>query len=186
MSSISGLSSIFNPYQTSGTSNVGGLNQDLKSLESSLQSGNLSAAQSAFTSLTQVLQSISQTSPSATGSTSSTGSTTSSSPASAIQQDLQAVSSALQSGDISSAKTAFAKLKLDIQTAVKGSSTAVKGHHGGHHHHGGGKSPLASATDTTDASSTTGSSSSSSGNSLEDALLSSIQTGTTNLVNQLA
>ncbi len=46
---------------------------------------------------------------------------------SGIGADLTAIGQALQSGDVSSAQTAYAKLQQDLQ--------GVRGHH--HHHHGG-------------------------------------------------
>lgn len=54
---------------------------------------------------------------------------------------MAAVSSALQSGDMATAQSAFATLKQDLAA------------HKGHHHHGGSQGPQASGP--TDASTTT-------------------------------
>jgi hypothetical protein len=148
MSSISSISSGVSPYSTSGTNPF---RKDMKSLETSLQSGDLKGAQSALTSLQADFQNAPKP-PGGVTSTSGTGSSTSAS--NPIQSDLQAVQSAIQSGDTTGAQSAFAKLKTDLQS--------VKGHHGGHHHHGGGMPSVNSNSSTDDATQTTSSTSSTS------------------------
>jgi hypothetical protein len=96
--------------------------QDFNTLASALQSGNLSTAQSAFTSWQQDLTSIAPPNQQSTQQSQPFGSN------SQANSDFQSLSSALQSGDISSAQQAFANLKQDLQ-----SSGSVRGHH--HHHH---------------------------------------------------
>ena len=99
--------------------------QDFNSLAGALQSGNLSTAQTAFTSwqndLTLIapsnLQSALQSQPFGSNTQANT--------------DFQSLSSALQSGDLSSAQQAFASLKQDLQST--GGSGSVHRRH--HHHH---------------------------------------------------
>jgi hypothetical protein len=175
--------------------------QDYAQLNSSLQSGDLSAAQSAFASLQQALQSQGtqgtpiqctpvrstpiqiipiqippiqgapvQTTPiqiipiqgtATTPSTTNSGTDT-------ISNDFNALGSALSSGNLSQAQSAFSQLQNDIQTAqqadvsrgqslTQGLSEMVKGHHH-HHHHGDGSSAESSTsmTDSTDSASTSG------------------------------
>jgi hypothetical protein len=98
--------------------------QDFNTLASALQSGNLSTAQSAFTSWQQDLTSIAPPNQQSTQQSQPFGSN------SQANSDFQSLSSALQSGDISSAQQAFANLKQDLQ-----SSGSVRGHH--HHHRTG-------------------------------------------------
>lgn len=90
------------------------LRQAFGQLTSALQSGDLSAAQSAYAALTQ-----------AGGSN----------PNSPIAQALSQIGDALQSGDIGKAQQAMATLQQQMQ-AMKGAH-----HHHGHHHAGGGDKP---------------------------------------------
>src|SRR5450755_1392765 len=88
---------------------------DFKSLALALQSGDLAGAQQAFATLQQDSPWVSRAvSASAASSSANSGSTTS---------PLQALSKALQSGDIAGAQQAFAALQQ-----------AQVGHHGHHHH----------------------------------------------------
>jgi hypothetical protein len=122
MSSISGINPNSYSIPFSVNSQANPFKQDLTALQSSLQSGDLSGAQTAFNSLQQLLQSgPGGTTPSSNTSPNSIGGN------SVIQNDLQGVQSALQSGDINAAKSAFTKLKTDLHS--------VGGHHG-HHHKG--------------------------------------------------
>ena len=120
----SATNSYTNPYQTNFRQGV----QDFQSLASALQSGNLSGAQSAFSSLEQDLPGISQV---LQAGANSSASGTSTNP---IGQALQSLSSALQSGDISGAQQAFASLQQGLQ-ATQGTGHAHRGHH---HHHSSG------------------------------------------------
>lgn len=90
--------------------------QELQQLGQDLQSGNLSAAQTDFTTLQQSGPQIS-----------STSSNQNTSP---IAQDFKKLSQDIQSGDISAAQQDYAKIKQDFQ------SQAAK--HSHHHHQGGG------------------------------------------------
>ncbi len=133
--------------------------QDYAQVASSLQSGNLTGAQSAFASLQQALQSQGPTTLSPTAqSTTATPATTSGTDT--ISNDFNALGSALSSGSLTQAQSAFSQLQNDIQTAQQASGTqaqsltqaltaAVQGHHH-HHHHGGGGSSTQSSSSTTD------------------------------------
>ena len=112
MSSVSGVSSLLNQYQVNWQNNSSQMKQDFSDLMTSLQSGNLTGAQTALSALTQSASALSQTQ------------TTQQSGATGIQADFAALGQALQSGDMASAKTDFAKLQQDLQ-----------GTHGHHHHH---------------------------------------------------
>lgn len=72
--------------------------QDFRQLASSLQSGDLSGAQSAFSNIQQLLQG-------------NQGSSTSSTP----QNDFAALGQALQSGSLSQAQSAFSQLQSDLR-----------------------------------------------------------------------
>jgi hypothetical protein len=132
--------------------------QDYAQVASSLQSGNLTGAQSAFASLQQALQSQGPTTLSPTAqSTTATPATTSGTDT--ISNDFNALGSALSSGSLTQAQSAFSQLQNDIQTAQQASGTqaqsltqaltaAVQGHH--HHHHGGGGHSAQSSSSTTD------------------------------------
>ncbi len=84
--------------------------QALQTLQSSLASGDLNSAQSAFETLQAVLQ----------NSATSTGTTLSAN--SQFSTDLSALGSALSSGDLSTAQSAFATVLSDL----KGSASAAQ------------------------------------------------------------
>jgi thioredoxin-like negative regulator of GroEL len=100
------------------------MRQAFGQLTSAIQSGDLSAAQSAYTALTQA-QPNQGSGP--------------------FSQALSQIGDALQSGDIGKAQQAMAALQQQMQ-AMKGAH-----HHHGHHHAGGGgdKSQSASASPST-------------------------------------
>jgi hypothetical protein len=140
--------------------------QDYAQLSSSLQSGDLKGAQSAFASLQQALQDQGtitqgtlaqgsavestpvQTSPIQSIPTPGPQSTTNSA-SDTITNDFNALGSALSSGNLAQAQSVFSQLQSDIQTAQQaagpqaqkptGLGAIVSGHHH-HHHHGGGGS----------------------------------------------
>ena len=107
-----------NPYQTAFQSGVQQRAKDFTALQSALQSGDLSGAQTAFAALQQDNKSSSQTANSSGASGQS----------SQVKNDFASLQTALQSGNIDSAQQAFATLQSDLQTAGKA-------HKGGHHHH---------------------------------------------------
>jgi hypothetical protein len=126
--------------------------QEYAQLASALRSGNLSGAQSAFSSLQQALQN--QGTPNSSSTNSSGSSNT-------ISNDFNALGQALSSGNLTQAQSAFSQLQNDIQSAQQSSQTQktqglgalVQGHHHhGHHHHGGGTS-VQSSTSSSDSSS---------------------------------
>ena len=81
------------------------LQQTLQTLQNTLTSGDLSAAQSAF----QTLQSIFQNSATASGSSSNN---------SQLSSDLSSLGSALSSGSVSNAQSAFASVLSDLKTTA--------------------------------------------------------------------
>lgn len=117
MSSIIGVSSIGTLDPATGSSQTSNAQNNFnlfEQLASSLQAGNLSAAQQAYTSLAASFQ--------------NSGGAQSSNPLSA---DFKALGQALQSGNLPAAQQAFANLQ---QAAVQ----QIGGAEGHHHHHGGG------------------------------------------------
>src|SRR5580698_608128 len=90
-----------NPFQE--------IKQDFQQLASALQSGNLSGAQFAYSNIQPLLQGNQGSSTSNTSST-STGSNT-------LQNDFLALGQALQSGDLTTAQSAFAQLQSDFQAS---------------------------------------------------------------------
>jgi thioredoxin-like negative regulator of GroEL len=108
---------------TSSASNilpqVDSLRQTFGQLTSALQSGDLSAAQSAYSTVSQAVGS---------------------NPNSPFAQALAQIGDALQSGDVGKAQAALATLQQQMQ-AAKGAP-----HHHGHHHHAGGSSQTLSVT----------------------------------------
>jgi hypothetical protein len=123
---ISSVNSASAQWQSIAQSGSNQRAQDFQSLRSALQSGDLPGAQQAFANLQKNMQSSSQTASPANSTPSQT------TPSSTVGKDFQALQSALQSGDLSGAQTAFATLKQDLQ-----SLRATKGAHRHHHHHGG-------------------------------------------------
>jgi iron uptake system EfeUOB component EfeO/EfeM len=145
--SVSGVSSATNSYLKQIQSQWRQQMQDLKALGSALKSGNLTRAQTAFAAWGQDLQA---------NTAASTDTTQQNAPFGANSQansDFAALSTALQSGDISGAKQAFASLQKDLQTA---------GHVHGHHHHHAAK-PVDADGDDDNSSATTQPSTDSSG-----------------------
>jgi hypothetical protein len=129
--------------QSSGQSNwrstvkQGG--QDFAELFQAMQAGSLAGAQQAFGALQQ-LQGTAATDTTGTASTQSSATAavagTSSSGTNAIASDWTSLGQALQSGDMTSAQSAFGKLQSDLASAAESTSGAQGGHHH-HHHHGG-------------------------------------------------
>ena len=194
--------------QQQGLSLTQQVQQNFAQLNESLQSGDLTGAQSAFASLQQALQiqgAITQGPPVQTPPILSTAilstptpvqtpvqttpiqstpilsapiqsapiqsapilstpilstQSTTNSASDTITNDFNALGSALSSGNLTQAQSAFSQLQDDIQTAQKAAGSAgqsltqglsqiVKGHHHPHHH-GGGESSTANSTSTTD------------------------------------
>lgn len=91
----------------------------MQSLQQSLASGNLNAAQSAFNTYQQLNQSLSTAS--GTSSSSSSGTT------SQLSTDMTALGSAIGSGDLSTAQSAFATVQSDLQTTPSQAITNAEG-----------------------------------------------------------
>lgn len=131
MSSISDVTSTTNSYETTNQSSLAQFIQDLNSIGTALQSGNVSAAQTALTTFQQDFTDNSQTSANQPFGRNSQA-----------NKDYQSMVSALNSGDVSDAQKAFANLQNDLKAV----------HKGHHHHHGPG---LTSTTSTTTPTTTT-------------------------------
>jgi hypothetical protein len=112
---VSNVGSSANPYQANSTGGFRQQMQDFKGLSNALQTGDLSSAQSAFTTLQNDLQS-SQT---------NGKSSPLLDPNTQVGKDFKAVQDALKSGDVKGAQDAFATLKQDFRGTQKA---------GGHHH----------------------------------------------------
>jgi outer membrane protein assembly factor BamD (BamD/ComL family) len=117
--SVAGIlsSSLFDYNNPTVQSQRQKLQQEFQQLGQDLQSGNLTAAQTDFTTLQQ-------SGPQANSSLS----TQTTSP---IAQDFKQLGQDLQSGNVTAAQQDYAKIQQDFQ-----SQTA--GNHAHHHHHGGG------------------------------------------------
>jgi hypothetical protein len=114
--SISGISSDPTVYQNYASSPFQHVKSDFAALGKALNSGDLTTAQTAFTTLQSDLQAAGQTqSGQQTGATSQ------------LSADLAALGKAIQSGNVSDAQKAFQTLQKDMQQARKA-----------HHHHDGG------------------------------------------------
>ncbi|HEX8986472.1 MAG TPA: hypothetical protein VF816_00805 [Rhodocyclaceae bacterium] len=122
--------------QLNWRSSVRQARQDFEQLFQAMQAGDVSSAQQAYAGLQQLMPgaaSTNATSTSSTGSTdstasttSSTGSTAASTGSAAIASDWSALGQALQSGNLSSAQSAFSQLEQDLQAKAQGA---------GHRHH---------------------------------------------------
>lgn len=119
--------------------------QDFSQLAQSLQAGDLTGAQQAYSALQNLLPS------------NQSGSATGNNP---LQNDFAALGQALAAGNLSQAQSAFSQLQSDLKSALQNGSTQGqasgiagphRGHHG-HHHHGSAveNSSSSSTTDTTD------------------------------------
>ena len=143
VSPISSVDNTYQTYQTNWQNNLSQIQQGFQSLASALQSGNLTGAQQAFTALQQLLPN------SSAGNQTQTGQ--SGSGQNQFATDLSALGQALQSGNVTQAQQAFAKLQQDMQS--------VQGQHHHHRHHHGSSSTQStnSTTSNSSAQSTNGS-----------------------------
>lgn len=135
ISSISSVASGYQPTLNNWLNNLSQIRQGFKDLASALQSGDLTAAQTAFASLQQLLPNSSAGNQTQNGQQGSGQNP--------FATDFSALAKALQSGDLSAAQTAFAKLQQDTQS--------VQGHH--HHHHHKASASTQSTASTTSSSS---------------------------------
>jgi hypothetical protein len=125
--SVAALSTAGFSQYISASSNVSASQQAFQSLEQSLASGNLTAAQSAFNAYQQLNQS--STAGSSSSSTSGSSSTSNSTAASQFSKDLTALGTAIGSGNLTDAQSAFATVQSDLKQtpsqAVTNAETAV-------------------------------------------------------------
>ena len=124
--SISGVNSSPSAYPTTSQNGFGQIVANFQAIGSALQSGNVASAQCALTAFQQALQGSFQAN-SPTAATQPFGKN------SQANTDFQNLTSALQSGNLSSAQQAYASLQNDLKSAEPTTSTH-KSHH--HHHHG--------------------------------------------------
>jgi hypothetical protein len=150
-----------------GSQSSGGIRsqikQDVQSLASELQSGDLTGAQNSFADIQKILQSSGAIS--AANNTASTAaaaaSTTTGTGSNPIVNDFEALGQALSSGDLAGAQKDFTQLQTDVTAAQTAEQQSGTGQVGGHHHrHHGGPPPPPDNTDGTDSTSSTTSTSS--------------------------
>ena len=117
---VSGVCSTTSTQNTAANDGFGQLFSDFKSIASTIQSGDLSSAQTALTTFEQDLQNNTGKNPlSQLFKNNGT-----------LSKDLDAVQTALKSNDPAAAQSAFKTLGEDMQTAMKTHRS-----HGRHHHH---------------------------------------------------
>jgi len=131
--SVSGISSTNSVSQNDWQSKFAQSQQYFNALGKALESGNLSAAQSAFSSLQQLMPNSSQNSTTTTGA----GGTNS------IGSAFNALGQALQSGNLADAQKAFAQVQQTMQTAQFG------------HHHSSQSRAASTSTSTSTVSQST-------------------------------
>jgi len=128
--SVSGISSSLFEFGNQNVQNkMQEFQQEFQQLGKDLQSGDLSAAQSDFTTLQQLAPQNNLTSTATT--------TTSSSGSSSLAQAFSQLGQDLQSGNLSGAQQDFSTIQQDFQQAAQSQGQQSEGHHH-HHHHGGG------------------------------------------------
>ena len=127
MSSAIGSTSGVNYQSTQTDPTKDQFKQDFQAVQTALQSGDLSAAQDAFSKLQELQK---QHAPkNGSGQNSSNP----------MQKDMSALQSALSSGNLQDAQSAFSQLQTDMK---------AKGAHHGHHHGGGSSTGEQSSTTT--------------------------------------
>ncbi|HUW50483.1 MAG TPA: hypothetical protein VMV75_05640 [Sulfuricella sp.] len=132
--SISDVTSNSGVSQPSWRSTVHQAREDFAQLFQGLQAGNLSNAQQAYAALQQLRSgnpspattSSSTSADAGSGATAPISANGTATSASSISSDWSSLGQALQSGSLTSAQDAFAKLGQDLQASIQGS---------GHHHH---------------------------------------------------
>jgi outer membrane protein assembly factor BamD (BamD/ComL family) len=124
------------PSSQNASSNFQKIKTEFQQLGQDLQSGNLSQAQSDFTTLSQNLSSASQSSATNANSTTS---------GSAVAQAFAQLGQDLKSGNLQGAQQDFTNLQQDVQQI---SGQQVAGHHRHHHHAESSQSSSASSQQT--------------------------------------
>jgi hypothetical protein len=131
--SVAALSTAGFSQYIAASSNVSASQSAFQSLQQSLASGNLTAAKSAFNTYQQLNQAPATTATSSSGTAASSSSTSNSSSGttttSQFSKDLAALGSAINSGSLSAAQSAFTTLQGDLKTtpsqAIANAETAV-------------------------------------------------------------
>jgi hypothetical protein len=149
--SISGVpSSIFSPSQSTSASST--IQQEFKQLGQSLQSGNLSSAQSEFASLQEAFsQAASDSTASSTAGSTTAGSTATNS--NSITQTFNQLASDLKSGNLTAAQKDYSSIQQDFK--AKGGPAKNHLHDHNRTSTGGLGSDPTSGTDATSGSDTT-------------------------------
>lgn len=137
VSPVSSVDYTYQTYQANWQDNFSQIRQGFKTLASALQSGDLNAAQQAFTSLQPLLPNSSAGN--------QTPNVQSGSGQNQFSTDLSTLGKAIQNGDVTQAQNAFATLQQDMQS--------VQGQHHHHHHHHGSGSTQSTDSTTSNASS---------------------------------
>jgi len=118
--SVAALSKAGFSQYISASGNLSASQQAFKSLQQSLASGNLAAAQTAFNTYNPLDQSLTTSSSSSSSSTSSNAQ---------LSKDMAALGTAIGSGDLNTAQSAFATVQGDLKSApsqaVANAETAV-------------------------------------------------------------
>ena len=127
--SITALSTAGFSQYIAASSNVSASQQALQSLQQSVASGNLTAAQAAFNTYQQLNQTLATASGSSSSSSSSASSSSSSATTSQLSKDMTALGTAIGAGNLSKAQSAFATVQGDLQTtpsqAITNAESAV-------------------------------------------------------------
>jgi len=146
MSTISSVTATPDAYPSA---NPGGkmhqLVQNFQAIGSALASGDVATAQTALASFQQALQGNPQ------GSAQGSSQKASSQPFGKDSQantDYQNLTSALQSGNLSTAQKAYASLQNDLKAAATAATATKSAHRGHHHHHSEATDSAASSTTT--------------------------------------
>lgn len=198
--SVSNVGSAAGLSQLQWRSSVRQARQDFEQLFQDMQSGDLSGAQQAYSALQQLLPGSSTSSGTSTASADATAPSAASVAASSttgtatgtgatgntIASDWSALGQALQSGNLSSAQSAFSQLEQDLQSSAQGAG------HRHHHHEVEQAQAVYSAMQIGNANSTAGTATGNSANpiasdisALKQALQSGDTTSAQNLLTQL-
>jgi len=143
MSNISSVNSANNPIQPPNQDGFAQIVKSFQAIGSALQTGDVATAQSALTSFQQALQ----------GNAPANSQAATSQPFGKNSQantDYQNLTSALKSGNLTTAQQAFSSLQNDLKSAQ-----STKAAHRGHHHHRTASATSSTSTATTPATSST-------------------------------
>lgn len=139
MNSISSINSATSSSRTAAHQRFAQVAKNFHAIGTALQAGDVSSAQSALKSFQQAVQTNSQSSSQQTATNQPFGKN------SQANGDYQTLTTALQSGNLSTAQQAFTSLQTDLKSA-QSTQSAQKGHH---HHHSSSETPATSSPTTT-------------------------------------